>query len=67
MCARARSDPQLLGYFLDNELRWGWQADWRGAQSLLLSYLGLPQTQAGFLTARQFLQDKHGSLAAIGL
>lgn len=37
-CAEYRDDPLLLGYFTDNELRWG--ADWRSKQSLFEEFLG---------------------------
>lgn len=30
-------DPRVLGWFLDNEMKWG--PDWRGAESLLGAYL----------------------------
>lgn len=61
-CARAckprASDRWLLGYFTDNELRWG--ADWRGKLSLLEEYLRLPEGSAGKEKAAQFLKERYG-------
>ena len=45
MCAPHAEDPWLLGYFTDNELRWG--KDWRSQDSLLESYLKMPKAPAG--------------------
>lgn len=36
-CAPRKNDPLLVGYFTDNELRWG--PDWRSPQHLLDEYL----------------------------
>jgi hypothetical protein len=44
-CQPRRNDPNLLGYFTDNELAWA--ADWRSKKSLLLRYLELPAGSAG--------------------
>lgn len=38
-------DPRVLGWFLDNEMKWG--PDWRGAQSLLAAYLAMDATAPG--------------------
>jgi len=32
-------DPNLIGWFLDNELRWGW--DWLSPKTLLQDYLAM--------------------------
>ncbi len=53
ICAPRAKDPWVLGYFTDNELRWG--ADWRGTSSLLQEYLKMPQTAAGYQKATAFL------------
>lgn len=59
-CAPHASDPWLLGYFTDNELRWG--KDWRSGDSLLESYLKMPESSAGFLKASEFLKARgHGA------
>ena len=39
-CGPRKNDPQILGWFTDNELRWA--ADWRNKDELLTSALGLP-------------------------
>ncbi len=60
-CAPHANDPWLLGYFTDNELRW--HKDWRSGQSLLESYLAMPESSAGFQRASEFLK-KRGQTAA---
>jgi agarase len=52
VCAPLAGDAWLLGWFTDNELRWG--PDWRGSDELLTLFLGLPA-------------DKPGKKAAVGL
>ena len=56
MCAPRAKDPWLLGYFTDNELRWG--KDWRSGESLLEGYLKMPETSAGFLKASGFINAR---------
>jgi len=56
-------DPNVLGYFLDNELRWG--ADWRGAETLLQVYLALPAEAPGKAEAVDLLLEHGGGLAAV--
>lgn len=56
ICAPHAQDPWVLGYFTDNELRWG--ADWRGTNSLLEAYLKMPATAAGRQKAIAFLKDR---------
>ena len=59
VCAPRTKDPWLLGYFTDNELRWG--ADWRSASSLLEAYLKMPADSAGYQRATAFLKSRgHG-------
>jgi hypothetical protein len=55
-CAGKKSDPWLLGYFTDNELRWG--PDWRSKESLLESYLKLPESAPGNQVAVTFLKER---------
>lgn len=59
-CAPHAKDPWLLGYFTDNELRWG--KDWRSGDSLLESYLKMPESSAGFRKASELLKS-HGRSA----
>jgi endoglucanase len=56
ICAPRAKDPWVLGYFTDNELRWG--PDWRGTNSLLEEYLKMPVTAAGYQKATAFLQAR---------
>ena len=56
-CAPRAKDPELIGYFSDNELRWG--PDWRGKQNMLAMYLNLPPKAPGRLHAIDFLKEKY--------
>jgi hypothetical protein len=58
LCKPRRSDAMLLGYFSDNEMRWG--PDWRGKETLLDLYLRFPVGAAGHETAVKFLRAKYG-------
>jgi hypothetical protein len=53
-CAPHADDPWLLGYFTDNELRWG--KDWRSQDSLLESYLKMPPDSPGLARAAEFVK-----------
>jgi hypothetical protein len=55
LCKPYRNDPWLLGYFTDNELRWG--PDWRSRESLLETFLRVPENSPGRKRAEQFLDD----------
>src|SRR5579863_2235450 len=55
-CAPHADDPWLLGYFTDNELRWG--KDWRSQDSLLESYLKMPEASPGLRKAMEFLKAR---------
>ncbi len=61
-CAPRARDPWLLGYFTDNELRWG--KDWRSGESLLESYLKMPETSAGFQKASELLKGRGHTAAS---
>jgi len=63
LCGPRSSDPWLLGYFTDNELRWG--ADWRGKLSLLEEYLHFPESAAGRKAALEFLAQRYTDVAAL--
>jgi hypothetical protein len=56
-CAPRADDPYLLGYFSDNELRWG--PDWRGKQNMLAMYLNLPTNSPGRQHAIGFLRRQY--------
>jgi agarase len=60
MCAPRAKDPWLLGYFTDNELRWG--TDWRSGESLLEGYLKMPEASAGFRKASEFMKARGGAV-----
>jgi agarase len=53
-CAPHAKDPWLLGYFTDNELRWG--KDWRSEDALLENYLKMPEGSAGLARAKEFVR-----------
>jgi hypothetical protein len=57
ICQPRRFDHTLLGYFSDNELRWG--SDWRGKETMLDMYRKLPPGAAGHQKAVEFLQAKY--------
>ena len=58
-CATRCNDPNLLGYFTDNELRWG--PDWRSDHTLLVDFWEMPPNAPGRAAAvdyvRQFYED----------
>ena len=56
-CAPRAHDPLLVGYFSDNELRWG--ADWRGKETMLDMYLALPASAPGHVYAVNFLRHRY--------
>jgi hypothetical protein len=56
MCAPRAADPWLLGYFTDNELRWG--KDWRSQDSLLESYLKMAPDSPGFRKASALSEEE---------
>ena len=57
ICQPRRFDPELLGYFSDNELRWG--QDWRGKETMLDMYLSFPAASTGREKAVEFLRAKY--------
>jgi agarase len=61
-CAGRKDDPWLLGWFTDNELRWG--ADWRGKDELLTMFLASPAKTPGHEAAVNLLRDRYREVAA---
>jgi hypothetical protein len=61
-CAPRAKDPELIGYFSDNELRWG--PDWRGKQNMLAMYLSLPADSPGRRHAVDFLKKRYAGKIA---
>ncbi len=62
-CAPQRDDPYLLGYFTDNELRWG--PDWRSSKHLFDDYLALEKDAPGKKVLVQYLREKYGSIGGL--
>ncbi len=56
-CGPRRNDRQLLGYFTDNELKWG--PDWRSPQGLFAGYWELPTNADGRRKAVSFLRSRY--------
>ncbi len=64
-CKPRVRDPLLLGYFLDNELRWG--PDWRSQRNLLDDFIKLPAEAPGKRVAAEALVEAcGGDLAELG-
>lgn len=62
LCAARAQDPFLLGYFTDNELRWG--ADWRSKKSLFEEFLGQPADRPGRQALIRQLRARYATVAA---
>ena len=56
-CAPRAHDRHCVGYFSDNELRWG--PDWRGKETMLDLYLKLPAGAPGKREAINFLRHRY--------
>jgi hypothetical protein len=59
-CAPRATDRWLLGWFTDNELRWG--PDWRGSDELLTMFLSLPAGAAGKQAAVALMRERYGAV-----
>jgi agarase len=57
LCASWCDDPGIIGWFTDNELRWG--ADWRGADELLTIFLNRPPASPGRRAAIALLNERY--------
>jgi len=62
LCRPRAQDPFLLGYFTDNELRWG--PDWRSRKTLLEEFLALPPETPGKQAFLRLAQARYGSIQA---
>jgi regulation of enolase protein 1 (concanavalin A-like superfamily) len=60
-CAPRKDDRTILGWFTDNELRWG--PDWRGNDELLTMFLNLPAEAPGRTAAVQLLRERYPDIA----
>ena len=58
-CAPHRGEANIIGCFIDNELRWG--PDWRGPEELLPLFLQLSPATPGRVAAQEFLHSRHGN------
>ena len=58
-----KDDPNLIGWFLDNELKWG--KDWRSSNTMLDEYMLLDAGSPGRETAEQYAGDHEGFLLAL--
>jgi hypothetical protein len=61
--APRRDDPNLVGWYLDSELRWG--PDWRRQTQLVDDYLALPAGAPGRAVAERYAGDPDGFLRAL--
>ena len=59
-CGPRKDDPAIIGWFTDNELRWG--PDWRGKDELLTMFLALPAGTPGRRAAVEMLQRRYGEI-----
>jgi agarase len=57
VCAARAGDHKILGWFIDNELRWA--SDWRGADELLTLFLGLRAKAPGRAAALDWLRARY--------
>ena len=62
LCAPRAQDPFLLGYFSDNELRWG--ADWRSRKSLFEEFLVQAEDRAGRQALIRQLRARYATVEA---
>ncbi|MBI4664645.1 MAG: beta-agarase [Verrucomicrobia bacterium] len=62
LCAARAGDPFLLGYFTDNELRWG--ADWRSKKSLFEDFIGRSAEAPGKQAALRLVRARFDSVGA---
>jgi agarase len=57
LCGPRRDDQAVIGWFIDNELRWG--PDWRGPDELLTIFVSMPPASAGRVAAHSWLRERH--------
>jgi hypothetical protein len=59
-CTPFRDDRFLIGYFTDNELRWG--PDWRSTQGLFADFWEMPANTTGKKAAVNFLEKYYETI-----
>jgi len=57
LCDGRRDDQNIIGWFIDNELRWG--PDWRGPDELLMLFLDLATKSPGRLATIAWLRERY--------
>ena len=57
LCGTRRDDQAIVGWFIDNELRWG--PDWRGDDELLTIFILLPPGSPGRVAALNWLRERY--------
>jgi hypothetical protein len=62
LCAAHSGDQNLIGWFIDNELRWG--PDWRGPDEMLTLFLNLSAATPGRTAAIDFLRRRYADFEA---
>ncbi len=60
VCTPLAGDVRVLGWFTDNELRWG--PDWRGPDELLTMFLDLPANVPGKKAAVDLMRERYGDV-----
>jgi len=63
VCTPLAGDRRVLGWFTDNELRWG--PDWRGPDELLTMFLDLPASVPGKRAAVGLLRERYQDVAGL--
>ena len=62
LCGSRRDDQAVIGWFIDNELRWA--PDWRGPDDLLALFLNLPAASPGHRAASAAERDSFNASVA---
>jgi len=57
LCGQRSNEQGIIGWFIDNELRWG--PDWRGPDELLTLFLNLSAATPGRVAAITWLRERH--------
>lgn len=63
MCGTRVGEAGILGWFIDNELRWG--PDWRGPDELLTLFLNLTPATPGRRAALDWLRQRHPAVETL--